>query len=78
MESEKSWLTGGARQLRRAAAATSRGVLILGAGHQEVRQRAWDIVSKVLGEFRFGDQGVLLKKAVRDEEFAPKADYLKQ
>lgn len=72
MESEESGLTGCAGGLRRAAAATAPWrVLVFRAGHHEVRQWAWGIVSKVLGEFRFRNQGVLLKKAVLDEEDAP-------
>lgn len=41
------------------AAATSHVILVLGAGHHEVCQGAWDILGKVLREFRFRDQGIL-------------------
>lgn len=57
-------LTGGAgRQaaILRGAAATARVVLVLGAGHHEVWQGAWDILGKVLGELSLGGQGVLWK-----------------
>lgn len=68
----ESGLTGGAGGLHGAAAAAAPWrVLVLGAGHHEVGQRAWGVVSKVLGEFRFRNQGVLLKKAVLDEEDVP-------
>lgn len=60
-----------------AAAATSRGILVLWAGHHEVRERAWDVVREELGEIRFRGQGVLWKKAVLGEEGAPEADSFK-
>lgn len=64
LENSPRPLTGGAggqAAILGRAAATSRVILVLGASHHEIRQGAWDILGKVLGEFRLGDQGVLLK-----------------